>query len=188
MTSSPDWASSDTDVTPSPASAAARGRGAASGALTAVLAAVAHSWAGGAAPSGPGLALLAILAVALGTFATTARAASTVPGLALLLGFGQSIGHVLLSASGHQHAAATAPGVPMIGAHLAAVAVVAVLIAIAGRLGEAVSRAVRVIAPTGRPGVPAAGDTVAHSADQPLHSTLALSVSVSHRGPPVAVH
>lgn len=163
-------------------SVAARGRGAAVGSLTAALATVAHTWASGSAPSGAGVALLGVLALTLGTIAA-AQSTATVPALLALLGFGQLIGHALLAASGHQHAAAPSSAT-MVGAHIAAVLVCAVLISTAGRLGEALSRAVRAMATRDRPARPVDVDAVAYSADQPLQAALALAFSLSHRGPP----
>ncbi|MCP9275775.1 hypothetical protein [Mycolicibacterium arenosum] len=175
-------------MTHSPVTVAARVRGAAVGALTVALATVAHAWASGAAPSGAGVILLGVLAVTVGAIAATAPAATTVPGLLILLAAGQLTGHVLLAASGHRHVASATSDAAMLSAHAAAIVVCAVLVAVAGRLGEALSHAVRAIAARVRSEPPPAADTVAYSADQPLQATLALAVSKSHRGPPVAAH
>lgn len=182
------WALSDPGVAHSPASVAARCRGAAAGSLTAALAMVAHSWASGAAPSGAGVVLLGVLAVTLGAIAATSRAAAGAGGLLTILAVGQVLGHVLLGASGHDHVAAAPSGSAMFGAHVAAVVCCALVIAAAGRLAEALSRAVRVPETTATPPVPTSVDTVVRSADQPLQATLALAASLSHRGPPVAVN
>jgi hypothetical protein len=172
-------------VSRSRASVAARGRGVAAGALTAALAAVAHGWASGVAPSGSGLSLLGVLGVSLGALAATMRATATLPGLLAVLSVGQLIGHVLLGVSGHHHTAAGPSGAAMTGAHIAAVVVCAALIAAAYRFGEALSRTVRAVAVPHVLAVPAAADAVARSADQPLQATRLLATSLSHRGPPV---
>jgi hypothetical protein len=99
---------------------------------------------------------------------------------------GQVLGHVLLGTVGHHHASAAGPSATaMVAAHLVAIACGAALIAAAGYLCAAISRAVRTaVAPTPTPvtTVPLAalGD-----ADQPLRSALQLAASMSHRGPPV---
>jgi len=168
-------------------SVAPRGRGAAAGSLTAVLAAVAHAWAGGAAPSGAGTALLAALALALGGVAATATFAATMPGMLLILAVGQIGGHLLLGAAGHSHGAPHATGPAMLTTHAIAVLACAVLIAAAGRFGEALSRAVRSVSAPPAPAAPTGTDTVVFSADQPLQAASALAVSLSHRGPPAVV-
>jgi len=104
-----------------------------------------------------------------------------------LLAAGQLLGHVMLETVGHTHASFVAPPAgAMLAAHLAAIAVGAVLIAAGDRLCRAVSRAVRAAVrstclPPTAPYVVALG-----SADQPLRSALLLAASVSHRGPPVS--
>jgi hypothetical protein len=170
-----------------PASVAARGRGAAAGALTAALATAAHTWAGGAAPSGAAVALLGVLSLTLGAVAATARVAGTVPGLMTLLASGQVVGHLLLGAAGHQHAATTPSAAVMTGAHVAAVTVCALLITTADRFGTALSRAVLAITPPESPAPPVATGAVTRSADHPRQATLLLAASLSHRGPPVGV-
>jgi hypothetical protein len=77
--------------------------------------------------------------------------------------------------------------VAMTAAHVAAVFVGAALIAAAGRLGAALSHAVRsAIAPQRVPVVSAPARTF-DGGDQPLRSSLLLAASVSHRGPPVSL-
>jgi hypothetical protein len=74
----------------------------------------------------------------------------------------------------------------MVGAHAAAVAAGAVLIAAGDRLCQALSTAVRAItAPSSWPPEPVVVETT--TSDQPLQSMLLLVASVSHRGPPVGV-
>lgn len=180
--SSRGWAWSDPV---SPASVAARGRGAAAGALTAALATVAHTWAGGSAPSGAAVALLGVLALTLGAVAATAPVMATVPGLLVLLATGQVLAHLLLGVAGHHHGVTPPSGPSMEGAHVLAVIVCAVLIAAASRLGEALSRAVRAMTTPPNPAPVATADVIAPSADQPLQARLLLAASLSHRGPPV---
>jgi hypothetical protein len=103
-----------------------------------------------------------------------------------VLAVGQLLGHVLLSAAGHsQHVTATAPLGLMIGAHVAATGIGAVLIAMGGRLCAAMSRVlVAAPRPTRLPVAPMSA-IVVRSADQPLQSARLLAASLSHRGPPV---
>lgn len=147
----------------------------------------AHTWASGAAPSGAGVVLLGLLAVTLGAVAATAGAPAGVRGLLAILTVGQVLGHVLLSASGHDHVATGPSGSTMFGAHLVAICGCAVIIAAAGRLCEALSRTIRVAKSAVAPMVSTVLDTVVRSVDQPLQATLALAASLSHRGPPVVV-
>jgi hypothetical protein len=173
-------------VSPVATTLAARWRGAATGALTATLSLVAHTAGGGALPSGSGAALLAVMAATLGALAATMPGAATAFGLFLLLASGQVIGHLLLDAAGHQHAAALGPpSTVMVVGHVAAVFAGAALIAAATRLADALSRAVHAVTAPVRPPVFTRPVGAVRSADQPLRSALALAASVSHRGPPV---
>lgn len=108
--------------------------------LTAALALAAHGTANGAAPSGGGATLLVVLAATLGGLATSCKRADGLAGITALLGVGQVLGHLVMAAAGHTHAA---PGPAMAGAHAAAVLVGAVLIASAERLGRALSQTLR---------------------------------------------
>ena len=149
--------------------------------LTAALALAAHGTANGAAPSGGGATLLVVLAAILGGLASSCRRADGLAGITALLGVGQVLGHLLMAAAGHTHAA---PGPAMAGAHAAAVLVGAVLIASAERLGRALSQTLRrfTLPSTGGPRGAAAASA---GSDQPLQWMLLLAASVSHRGPPV---
>ncbi|MGV9801934.1 hypothetical protein ACWDTP_28210 [Mycobacterium sp. NPDC003449] len=163
-------------------------RGTAVGAVTAALAVAAHGAAGGLIPGGAVTAQLAVLAVTLGAVAATVHAAARTSVLWALLGTGQLLAHTLLAAAGHGHGAdQLRPSATMVIAHLAAVSVGAVLIAGGARLCAAVCRAVRAVRPAAGPPPPPARPAVVRSADQPLHSALFLSSSVSHRGPPAGV-
>jgi hypothetical protein len=164
----------------------ARWRGAATAALTAALSVAAHAAAGGSLPTGAGGALVGVIAITLGALATTMRGAPSRPVLLALLASGQLLGHILLSSAGHQHSTMAGHGTTaMTIAHVAAVFAGAALIAAAGRLGAALSHAVRAaIAPQRMP-VATVPAPAFHGGDQPLRSSLQLAASVSHRGPPV---
>jgi len=168
------------------ASPAIQLRGLAAGSLTVALATTAHAAAGGGTPSGATAAQLVLLAVVIGALSATISCADRFRVQLVLMAAGQVLGHVLLGTVGHHHASAAGPSATaMVAAHLVAVACGAALIAAAGYLCAAISRAVRTtVAPTPTPvtTVPRAslGD-----ADQPLRSALQLAASMSHRGPPV---
>ena len=165
---------------------AARLRGMAAGLLTAALAVAAHGVGSGAPPTGATTAQLAVLAATVGALAGTLRHATDARVLLGLLAAGQLLGHVMLAAVGHTHAAAP-PGIAMLAAHLAAIATGALLIAAGDRLCRAVSRAVKGAARTACPPIVATPVVATGNADQPLRSALLLAASVSHRGPPVSL-
>ncbi|BDY27990.1 hypothetical protein [Mycolicibacterium mageritense] len=116
-----------------PANHAAHLRGALVGACSALTATVAHTVAGGAAPSSSPLVVLVMLCAtvgaAVGGFTPEARHTRT----ALLigaLGAGQALGHVALTmASGHHHTATLSA--PMLGLHIAAAVGLGLLIGLA---------------------------------------------------------
>jgi hypothetical protein len=164
----------------------ARLRGSAAGLLTAALAIAAHGAGGGALPTGAAAAQLAVLAATVGALAATIARAAQTRGLLVLLTTGQLLGHVLISAAGHHHEpSGSPPAAAMLAAHLAAIAIGAVLIAAGDRLCRSVSRAVRAAVRAVVPPVFTAPVLAADGADQPLRSALLLSASVSLRGPPV---
>jgi hypothetical protein len=158
-------------------------RGIAVGVLTAALAAVGHSVAGGGAPSGPAIVALALLAVAVGAFAATVRGADRFVVLVAVMTAGQLLSHTLLSAASHHHGDTST--IAMVTAHAAALVVVAALVTVGDHLCRAMSRAVRGVTPPPRGPFIAASDVVFRQCDHPLLSTLALTSSLSHRGPPV---
>ena len=165
---------------------AARWRGVATGALTVTLALGAHTTSGGGLPSGSGAALLGVAAATLGALASMLACAATARGLLALLASGQALAHLLLGTADHHLVGAPGPtSVVMVAGHVTAVFVGAALIAAAGRLGDALSRAVRATTAAVRPPVCAGPTRAMHSADQPLRSALELAASLSHRGPPV---
>jgi hypothetical protein len=172
-------------VTPDP-TLTARWRGVATAALTAALTVAAHAAAGGATPSGVGAALIGVMAISIGALAATLQGAASRPVLLALLASGQIFGHLLLGSAGHQHSALAGHSTAaMTVAHVAAVFVGAALIAAAGRLGAALSHAVRSAIPPQRVPVASAPARAFDGGDQPLRSSLQLAASVSHRGPPV---
>ena len=169
------------------ANPAGRLRGTAAGLLTAALAVAAHSVGSGAPPTGAVVAQLAVLAATVGALAATIARAADARVLLGLLAAGQLCGHVILSAVGHSHAAATAPpAAAMLVAHVVAIGAGALLIAASDRLCRAVSRAVRVAVRIVAAPVAVAPVVVIGDADQPLRSALQLAASVSPRGPPVS--
>jgi len=161
-------------------------RGLAAGSLTVALATAAHTASGGGFPSGATAAQLVLLAVVIGGLSATIRGADRFRVQFVLIAVGQLLGHLLLGAVGHHHAAAAGPSAAtMITAHLVAITCGAALIATAGYLCAALSRVVRTaIAPTSTP-VRVTLPAAFVSADQPLRSALLLAASMSHRGPPV---
>lgn len=161
-------------------------RGLAAGCFTGTLAVPAHAAAGGGLPSGATSAQLILLAVVIGALTATIARSDRLPALLGLLTTGQVLGHLLLGTVGHHHGAAPSASL-MLAAHVAAVLAGALLVAATGRLGAALSRAVRGIEPP-RPGpVADAPAPVFEHADQPWRSALLLAASMSHRGPPVGV-
>ena len=152
--------------------------------MTAALSVAAHAAAGGGLPSGAATILLALLAITVGVLVASIRDAADVTILAGLLAVGQLLGHVVLGAGGHEHAAAGAPWGLMLAAHVAAVTIAATLIAAGGHLCAAMSRVLRV-ASAPMPGPVTVLPRRIVGADQPLRSALQLAASMSHRGPPV---
>jgi hypothetical protein len=172
-----------TSGSPSPASQL---RGLAAGSLTVALAAAAHGAAGGALPSGATAAELGLLAVTIGALSATIVGGERIRGQLALLSAGQLLGHVLLGTVGHHHGDATGPSAAaMVIAHLVAMTCGAALIATAGYLCSALSRAVRAADPPESLPVTATPTLAFLDADQPLRSALLLAASMSHRGPPV---
>ena len=144
----------------------------------------AHTWAGGAVPTGPGLALVA--AVVLGASVLVFRRG--VPGWALLpavaaaqLGVHESF--VLVASHDHAAAAAPDPGWSwqMVGAHTFVTLLTAVLWW-AGRL--AASYAVSVHA---HPAVPVRARVLRRPSQATTRSSLVLLLVSPRRGPPLAV-
>ena len=144
----------------------------------------AHTWAGGAVPTGPGLALVA--AVVLGASVLVFR--RDVPGWALLpavaaaqLGVHESFGLV----ASHEHAAVVAPDPgwswQMVGAH-AFVTLLTAVLWWAGRLAASCAVSVRV-----HPAVPVRTRVPRRPAGASTRSSLVLLLVSPRRGPPLAV-
>ncbi|WP_102144913.1 hypothetical protein [Mycobacterium hubeiense] len=159
-------------------------RGTATGCLTAALAIAAHGLASGAAPTGAVAAQLGLLAATIGALASTIRRAADPRVLIGLLSAGQLLGHLLLDAVGHAHTSSAPPPL-MLAAHVTAVVLGALMIAACERLCSAMSQTVRAVVSAECPAAPAVKTVTVCANDQPLHSALMLSASISHRGPPV---
>lgn len=115
--------------------------GAGAGALTVA----AHGVAGGAYPDSTALAVVLVMAAAVGACAASLRAAGPAAVLALL-GIGQLAGHVVLGAlTGHQHTSAALGPLVMVGAHCAATLLCGVLILTAERLHGFVDAVARLV-------------------------------------------
>lgn len=162
---------------------AARCRGTAAGALTAVVAALAHSWAGGMAPAGAHAVLLGVVAAGIG--GVTAVAPARVSGLLGILAVGQVTSHLVLA--GHDHVGgAPATGAPMLVAHIAAVVTCAVLLTAASGLAAALSRTVHALVTAASPLITEQGP-VRRPTGRASHRRHVFATSISHRGPPVGV-
>jgi hypothetical protein len=166
-----------------PTPAAAGPRGVAAGIFTIALTVAAHGCADGMVPSGGAVALLAVVAAALGAgvarWQRTSRAGVLVGALAV----GQLVGHLALSTGDTMAAAKPSP--PMLAAHLTAVVVGAVLVAAAERLYTALSNTIRRCRPPA--GIPAVAGALMSAVrdDPPLQRMRLIAASISHRGPPL---
>jgi hypothetical protein len=104
--------------------------GTGAGALTVA----AHGLGGGAYPDSTALAVVLVVAAAVGACAASLRAAGPAAVL-VLLGMGQLAGHVTLGAlTSHQHTSAALGPLLMVGAHCAATVLCGALILMAERL------------------------------------------------------
>lgn len=156
-------------------------RGAAAGLLTAALTLAAHGVGGGAVLAGAATVQLLVVAAVVGGLAASVSGADDLRVMVCLLGAGQLVGHVVLAAGGHAHAAP--PAAAMVCAHAVAVVVGGLLINTGARLCRVLSRVLRLV---GRPNpLPASVSRLsATAADQPMRSTLLIACSMSYRGPP----
>ncbi|MBP2455353.1 hypothetical protein [Mycolicibacterium lutetiense] len=113
---------------------AARLRGGLVGACSALTATVAHTAAGGTAPTSSPLIVLLLLCAALGAAVgglnPQARSAKTGLLIAALVA-GQLLGHVALAMSGGHHHAASLFTAPMVGLHAAAAVGLGLMIGVA---------------------------------------------------------
>jgi hypothetical protein len=156
-------------------------RGAAAGLLTAALTLAAHGVGGGAVLAGAATVQLLVVAAVVGGLAASVSGADDLRVMVCLLGAGQLVGHVVLAAGGHAHAAP--PAAAMVSAHAVAVVVGGLLINTGARLCRVLSKVLRLV---GRPNPPLASVSrlSATAADQPMRSTLLIACSMSYRGPP----
>jgi hypothetical protein len=168
---------------PTPAPTVDSLRGVTSGVFTIALAVAAHGLADGMVPSGGSVALLGVVAAALGAGVARWQRTSQTPVLVGVLAFGQLVGHLALSAGDAMPA--TRLSAPMLAAHLAAVLVGATLVAAAERLYTALSSAIRRCRPATGVLAVAGAPVSAVRDDPPLQRVRLMAASISHRGPPV---
>jgi hypothetical protein len=164
-------------------SAVANLRGVTVGAFTGALALAAHGFADGMAPSGGTVALLFVVAAAFGAVVTRWDRTAHAPVLMGVLGLGQLVGHLTLSACGGMSLAK--PSSLMLAAHVVAIVCGALLVAVSERLYTALSSAIRkakraAVGPL-TPGVL----LIAARNDPPQQRVRLMAASISHRGPPV---
>ncbi|CAN5380006.1 hypothetical protein BH09ACT7_BH09ACT7_37060 [soil metagenome] len=158
-------------------------RGVTVGVFTVVLAVAAHGLSDGMVPAGGTVALLGVVAAALGACAARWDRASKTHALLGLLAFGQLVGHLTLSVCGTMPTAKPAP--LMLAAHLAAVVCGAVLVAASERLYTALSSAIRSATRITSGPVTPGTLLIAIRDDPPQQRIRLLAASISHRGPPV---
>ena len=170
---------------------ASRFRGLIVAAFTALLAVTAHGMVSGGFPTGGTAALLVVSAAGIGAMVGASDRAGGRGALLGVLALGQLGGHLVLSSGGHQMpAAGPATGIPapvMLLAHLAAVALGAILVAACERLYAALSSAIRGYGRVARPESTARPSLAARRSDHPQRRELLIAASISHRGPPVGV-
>lgn len=160
-------------------------RGSAVGALSAGLAFAAHGMGGGRVPAPSAVVLLIVVCAGLGAIvAALPRGRHTRPTLVAALGAGQVLGHFALSATEHMHS--VIPPLAMLGAHVIATALCAVLVTGAERLYGPIVRVLRVVLRSPAPLTPAPrAPIVTPTAMAPVGDVL--RSSISRRGPPVQV-
>lgn len=166
-------------------SATAPLRGSAVGVAAAALATAAHGIGGGELPQTSSLTLLLAACSAVGVIAATVPgfARGTLP-LIAALGFGQLAAHTAMTLSVHPHF--TAPGPAMLGAHILATIVCALLILAAEHLFRVVTHVVHVVLTSPAAPVPIRVHrfTTTHH-HGPVDALL--RASISRRGPPALV-
>jgi hypothetical protein len=153
------------------------------GVFTVALAVAAHGFTDGMMPSGGAVALLGVVAAALGAGVARWPRTSQTGVLVGVLAVGQFLGHLALSASADMPVTRLSP--PMLSAHLVAVLVGATLVAAAERLYTALSSTIRKCRPPTGVLVVAGALVSAIRDDLPLQRVRLLAASISHRGPPV---
>lgn len=159
------------------------------GAVAAVaptLAVAAHGAGGGASPDATGVLLLLCLSAVLLTAARSVPGLNTgAPGLVVLLGAGQLAAHLMLSVSSHHHAGMNM-GSSMLGTHVAAVGVCALLVALAERIGPRCAAALDRVLPLLRSPAPIFSRLPMFPVcvEIPTQTSAVLSASIGRRGPP----
>lgn len=166
--------------------------------MTVALGVAAHGIAGGGSPSGSGAAFLVVVGLAVGALAALPqpafrhgqqRASRQVLGTYGGLVLGQAAAHVALVVSEpHEalHGHSIVPSASMLGFHLAASAVAAVLLAVAEALYGPITSIVRAVLdpPLPRPDAPA---RLVPASRGTVVDVFRAGISISRRGPPVAV-
>ncbi|MGC0366834.1 hypothetical protein ABH922_004818 [Rhodococcus sp. 27YEA15] len=161
-------------------------RGTAVGAASAALSVAAHGMGGGAVPQVSSLTLLIAVCAAVGAVVATLPGLARGP-LALVgaLAAGQLSAHTAMTLTVHSHSAS--PGLAMLGAHIGATFVCALLVLAAERLFHVLGRALRaVLVP---PTLPVVG-TRRHAISTGIHRRPIdeyLRAAISRRGPPLPV-
>lgn len=164
-------------------------RATAAGVFTGALAVAAHGLANGGTPTGGSMALLMVLSAALSGVTGSWARTSSLANLLIVLGGGQILGHLALSAGGHLHDGATSAVLPspmMLAAHVTAIAIGAVLIQGCEHLWAALSSVLQVRAYLDCTSPDAAPTARRVRADQPPRRLQLIAVSISRRGPPVS--
>jgi len=154
--------------------------------VTPTLAVAAHGAGGGAGPDATGVLLLLGLSAVLLTAARSVPGLNTgAPGLVGLLGAGQLAGHLMLSISGHHHGGMSM-GSSMLGTHVAAVGVCALLVGLAERIGPRCAAALDRVLPLLRTPAPILSRLpfVPVCVDVPTQVSAVLAASIGRRGPP----
>ncbi|MET0701236.1 MAG: hypothetical protein ABWY93_16395 [Mycobacterium sp.] len=153
------------------------------GAYTGALAIAAHGFADGMLPTGGTVALLAVVAAAFGACVARWDRTSQARVLIGVLGLGQLVGHVTLSACGGMSLSKPSP--LMLAAHFAAVVCGALLVVISEQLYTALSSAIQSARRTAVGPVTPGVLLVAVRTDPPQQRVRLIAASISHRGPPV---
>jgi drug/metabolite transporter (DMT)-like permease len=167
----------------SAASTATHLRGLTAGLITGALALAAHGFADQMAPSGGTVALLAVVSAAFGALVSRWPRTSHASALIGVLGLGQVVGHLTLSAGGSMHIAQPSP--PMLAAHAAAVVVGALLVAACERLYTALSSAIRRYRSACAAVNSVGAQRLTVHVAPPQQRIRLLAASISHRGPPL---
>jgi drug/metabolite transporter (DMT)-like permease len=158
-------------------------RGVTVGAFTGALAVAAHGQADQTVPSGGTVALLCVVAVALGAVVARWNRASQTHVLFGVMSLGQLVGHFTLSACGGMPMARPSP--LMLTAHVAAIVCGALLVAASERLYTALSSAIRKAKRAATVPVTPRLLLITPLDDPPQQRVRLMAASISHRGPPV---